>query len=275
MWEVLQDLKEVLGFGWFGSIIGLVSLALAIILYRRSIREGRPTCYIQNSTILGVRSELPSDKVRIFFEGQQVDKLIKTNIIFWNSGRAAIRGSDIVAVDPIRIIFEPGSKILSIQINKMNNISNSIHLSKSEDFPDQVIMKFDYLNPEDGINMEILHNSARNEVKLVGRVIGLKNGIQNNSPKSDFSILYIFYSRQTFLMKYLSAVAALTFILSMLLFYDPTLFSIIPQTDKKTSPGGGWAFLFSSIIIASVPGVFFYSRWRRFPRSLAQVDELK
>lgn len=178
----MGDILSFFGQGWVGSLIGVIGVVIGIggfFSYRISKSVARP-CFQKSSLRLISKEEnnLPKD-VAIIFRGIEVDRLTKTTLIIWNNGTEVLHGNDIVEACPLQIFFEVGVNILSFNILKETNEFNKFRLLSNDNFSNKLIIDFDYLNPKDGVVVELLHNSKERYPKISGAIKGLPKGFSD------------------------------------------------------------------------------------------------
>lgn len=173
----MDFILKVLEPGWVGSIIGLVSLAAALLLYRRSRVNARPVYQQRGLRLIGSdEAILPAD-VEIRFRGQPVERLTKTYIVFWNAGTATIRGSDVVADDPLRCEFSQQARVLEVSLVKNTRSANKFVAMIDANRPNCVLLSLDYLDPQDGATIEILHTDSNRYPTVKGTIRGVPKGL--------------------------------------------------------------------------------------------------
>lgn len=175
----MQDFFNLINQGWVNSLIGLLGIILAVLgifSYRISKSTAKP-CYQKSSLRLIGRSidSLP-EEVFVTFKGREVQRLTKTILIFWNNGTEVLDGKDIVPADPITISFDEGDTILSYKILRRTKFVNNFTIDKHELHLHQLIVNFDYLDPKDGLTLEILHDSEKSYPAIRGTMKGVPNG---------------------------------------------------------------------------------------------------
>jgi hypothetical protein len=172
----------LLAQGWVGSLIGLVGLAVgavALVLYLRS-RVGPRLVYQQMATpLIGAQDQALPDEVSISFGGSRVARVSSSRIVIWNSGTATIRGGDIVASDPPRVVCSEGGRVLRVQVLLAERAVTSLAVGVREGAPGEAVCSFDYLDPGDGAVLEILHDGERPRCEVRGTVRGIPRGIRN------------------------------------------------------------------------------------------------
>jgi hypothetical protein len=106
----------------------------------------------------------------IHFKGQEINTLNKTWIILWNAGNAEITASQISKQNPLTIECDIGI-ILDAAITNQTNSDNMVYLVESLD-KKSVRISFDYLNPKDGVALELLHSGPNSQIHITGSIIG-------------------------------------------------------------------------------------------------------
>jgi hypothetical protein len=176
----VSDLLTVLNQGWIGSIIGLIGAVLGFfgfLAYRNSRIGARPVYLYHSRRLIGKsEQELPKE-VEVFFKKQIVARLSLSHIILWNTGTLSISGQDVVQSDPIRIEYAPGDDILEVNVIKTTRSVNNFKVTKNETLPHCAQISFDYLDPNDGATIEILHTSSYLNPLVLGTIKGVPKGL--------------------------------------------------------------------------------------------------
>jgi hypothetical protein len=82
----MEYLRALLDKGWFGSLVGLCGILLAIIFYVRSKAISRVTYQSGGIRLIGQHGELP-DEVTVTYRDIPVKMLSASTIAIWNAGR--------------------------------------------------------------------------------------------------------------------------------------------------------------------------------------------
>jgi hypothetical protein len=109
------------------------------------------------------------DKLQFSYDGRPVAKLSKLAFVLVNTGRTAIRASDIVAA-PAIILF--GTSILDVRIDSVSP-ANLIVVPKLDPPNHSVSLEFPLLNPGDQIQFSVLVESEDPKVEATARIAGL------------------------------------------------------------------------------------------------------
>ena len=148
---------------WFGAVgltIGIVSLAVAIYLYRRSIQGPKPMYRIHPLRVRIVdKSRFQTSELEVRLRGVPVldCNVTATTVVFWNDGRTPIRKTDILEAFTITIV-QPAD-ILDCSIVKTTREVCRFHLGQplsNEQFS-SVIFYFDIIEQFDGASIQLIH----------------------------------------------------------------------------------------------------------------------
>jgi hypothetical protein len=279
MLDLLSNFMNFLNIGWVGSTIGISGVIISLALYFISKREGKPVCHIESWTFIGIRGKLPRKKVKILYDGEEVNKLVKTTVFFWNNGRAPIRNTDTVSSNPLRIEFSDDTRILSVQIRKINNPANKINLTVPFGYLNSVRIDFDFLNPGDGIAFEVFHNGNQNHVDFRGQLIGGTRGKIKTSSEVGRRILrnYPFFdyiSRAKRFSLIMLAFSFFIFFISIIAFYIPQYFGNFLSNSPVSIIQAPYILLFYALTLSFLPLFILYLIWTRFPKSLVHSEDL-
>lgn len=161
--------------GWVGSLIGLLGIVLGIVgifSYKISKSAAKPAYQKTALRLLGREEDNLPEDVTVTYKGLEVQRLTKTTLVVWNNGTEVLDGDAIVERDPLRLEFEEGTNILSYKILKSNRETNEFTVRKCEDKENRLIVNFLYLDPNDGVTIEILHDSKARYPKFKGTIKG-------------------------------------------------------------------------------------------------------
>jgi hypothetical protein len=233
----MNSIRELLNPGWVSSLVGLAGLVAAILIYRASLVGARPVYQLRALRLLGPDEKALPEEVEVRFKGQAVDRLTKTHIVFWNSGKALVRGSDIVKDDLLRCEFSEGSRVLEARVLKVTPPTNKFGAETDSNVPSKVVLTFDYLDPNDGAVVEILHTDTKRYPDIKGTVRGVPKGIVDWGripPLRSRALRFPFSQLRTFLYAAI-AVGLLTFAVGALL--PRSHGSVDVHTRRTTKPG--------------------------------------
>lgn len=176
---------DYLNQSWFSSLLTIITFIIALILaiyfFIKSRNLKKISLYSEYDSILDEKPSVLSDSVDIFFQGKKIERLNKTKIYFWNSGNQTIYKKDIENIDPPKLYAN--EKVDILQLNIINKTREVINPRLSLDMGSNFLM-FDFLDPKDGLVMEILHTGKQEDIKFEGTIIGVKSKLSLNKKSS-------------------------------------------------------------------------------------------
>lgn len=221
----------------------LLSIFLSFYFYYKSKKSKKPTYCLR--TINLVKEKINKiETVDILYEGNKIDNLSISKFAIWNSGKETISNSDVAQNDKFRIEISSEFKILEFDLIHEQNSANGFKLlSINENILE---IQFDYFDYNEGIVIQIYHNSTDDDSLLLkGSLKGTKKIFRSdNSLKILPDIFYKTISESLNRRKLMKR------ILSFMSFVLPIVFIlllfVIPENAEKTERS-----LLSKILIAS------------------------
>jgi hypothetical protein len=175
----MEAIKQLLNFGWVGSLISLIGLIAAVIIYRASLIGARPVFQLWTLQLLSKESQALPPEVSIFYKGSSITRVTRTQIVFWNSGKSLLQGNDVVKEDPLRFVFEASGLILNAAVVKMTRPTNKFTVNLHPERSNELVCGFDYLDPGDGATIEVLHTAENGFPNCHGTIRGVPSGVQD------------------------------------------------------------------------------------------------
>ncbi|MNJ38034.1 hypothetical protein D3C77_328720 [compost metagenome] len=262
--SLIDLMKEFLAQSWLGTTLTIVFFGVGTLYHLWSRRRTKLTyVYLGEHLLGGVSDSLPAEIV-VQYNGLSIPRLTKTTMIIWNSGENTVHGSDIAAKDPLRLQVGNDGKILSVEILKISREVNEFKTAPGSAL-NESLFKFDFLDPNDGAVIEILHTSTDRKPRIKGTLKGLPKGFSNlgqfTRPKPQKKTNKGFLSTVARVMFSLPVVAVLGFICAI---YGPR----IPMLESQFSPS-----FFASVFgaLGGFVGMGILNSWatrRKYPRSL-------
>jgi hypothetical protein len=174
---MLQNLRELLNQNWLGVAIGILGLIAAYIFYRRSLVRPKIS-FIKNSLfVIGPNSEFPSE-LEVFYKGKKVPLVTKSMVVIWNSGNSTLSGTQVVETDPLRIEVGIDCEVLDVELERFTRKTNAFNISISPEYPNIVKCSFDYLDPQDGVVIRVIH-TGDTDITVTGTLRGIPKGLSN------------------------------------------------------------------------------------------------
>lgn len=198
----------------------IVSLILAIYFYMKS-KEKKEISYKKHTIPIIIKKESKFDKLRIEYEGVQIEDLSVTKFTIWNSGNRTINSADMVTSKELTIYTNDENTILDADIIAVTEKTNRFILQRENERKVKVL--FDYADKKDGFVLQVIHTGCEEAIKIEYKIKGgkpirnitkeieKKKKMKKKSkyhPIFRFSILYPFFS---------SILLAALFIISIIL----------------------------------------------------------
>lgn len=246
--------------GWFGSLLGLAGILLSLYFYLKGKIGARLDYQMAEVKILDHNNL--AEGMEVTFFNKPIEKLVRTQVVIWNSGRKTIEGNKIVSSDPLRLFFD-NSEVLSCNTAFYSREINKCAVFKDEGSNDTIIFKFDFLDPQDGVVIDILHTGKETCLpKFHGNIKGMKDKIRDRG-RAPFPIIE-FMTRKSKVIIYLIWIAS--FIVTSLLIIG-TLFLVEFLSEDGYSYKIATGLGLSSGIFLSVNRINFLKR-RKAPRTI-------
>lgn len=277
---------DILNQGWFGSLLGFLGLIvglIGIILYRSSRIGGRPSCQMKTLRLIGKRDQELPEEVKILYKGEEVPRLSLTHVYFWNSGKESIGGEQMVGDDPLRFAFDGSDEILKAHIAMFSRDVNKFSVAVPPDSKNEARVAFDFIDPNDGVRIDLLHTSLRRFPKISGTFRGIPKGITDLTvsarPSFDFVLSRVLRRRNLFLGVILG-----TGLLSILISLLPSewllpikgLLDSKPEKDPMSELTSlRIAFATVGILYTLMPTMLFLVRRKKYPMALDNDREKK
>ena len=263
--------------GWVGTVVGIAGIVLAIVFYLRSKRKAKLAYQHDHVMLVGGRGAAFSDEVEIRFAGTVVPRITASKIVIWNCGDRTINGADVVAGDRLRLEVLDSGQILKHTILCQTRSVNGWKIDQPA--PNLLNLIFDFLDPGDGINIEVVHSQAGNKLGVKGTIKGMPEGLRNYG-----RILWSNYRRLRSLPFPLSR-PRFVFFIAMALGIIMMLYGLFGLQLALWFPsmfGSGdvinhqkirLVFVIGGLIYAAFPGFLLWSRRRRYPALLDPEQE--
>lgn len=232
---------------------------------------------MQTLKLIGKAEQALPPEVDINFQGKSVPRLALTEVYLWNAGKQMIRRDQIVEDDPLRCEFESGDEILKAHVAAVTRTVNKLTVSVSQAAKYKAIIDFDYLDPNDGARIELLHTSKLRYPQVIGTLRGIPKGVAQLTPTRKISsFLRLIFLRNTELIYVAFVVGLMTFVAA---FLPDTSLSILKDflEPKKHQTGNLYplrlALIILGVLYTIVPGRILLTRRRKYPKNLGKDIE--
>ncbi|MBA5761457.1 hypothetical protein H2O73_03790 [Vibrio sp. 404] len=277
---MLDSIFNFFNQGWVGSLIGLLGIILGIVgifSYKISKSAAKPAYQKTSLRLLGREEDNLPDDVTVTYKGLEVQRLTKTTLVVWNNGTEVLDGDAILQRDPLRLEFEDGTNILSYKILKSNRTTNEFTLNKCEQNENRLVVNFLYLDPNDGVTIEILHDSKARYPKFKGTIKGHPKCFEDLGGVVFFGRkitrksgpLGLIYSN----FKLFMLIPILMGIGAVLLGTQPEfLMGLLGKKGGDSSVGTKWEMVIVGFLYIILPAVLLLMTRAKYPKSLKPID---
>lgn len=279
MMQFLRTLWGLLNHGWVSSCIGLVGLVAALLIYRSSRIGARLVYQRRTLRLIGKGQSALPEEVEILFQGTSVPRLASTHIVLWNSGTALLRGDAVVDEDPLKFAFENGSQIVRARILRANREANKVMVSLNPMAVNEVLVIFDYLEPGDGVVIELLHTSEARYPTTSGTIRCVPRGIVNWGPMSRKRSMELSLGSLSLRVWNRTAISILGILIGLIMTMTGLgvphwITRIFPTPETADTQSIRWVVTIAGLVYMMVPSFGLWLNRRRFPKSLL-CDEIE
>lgn len=249
-------------------LLTFTSIFLSFWFYFKSKKSKRPNYTLRTFNLIKEKIN-KIDSVEIQYHNSKIDNLSITKIALWNNGKETISSSDVAQNDPFLINITEGFTILDCDILFEKNPANGFSINKIN--PNQIEIKFDYFDFNEGIIVQLFHTSTDDEeISVKGSFKGTRTIERNSSsqkilPKLFYKFLKNNSSIKPRLMKRILGVT--TFLVPLLTMF---LIFLIPEQEKKIEPT-----LLEKIFMASIVALpYWWLSYRTLKRRIPKGFEI-
>lgn len=149
-------------------IIGVSAIAVGWYQFYIS----RPILKYDTETLNFISSQNDNDyKVQV--KGQEYKDLYQTRVYLYNVGASALSGSDVSKPghDPIRLVVPKEAGMVHYTLD--NTATTDAITAKINPVNDELVLDFDYLNPDYQIAVSVLHENPTDDIKITGSALNV------------------------------------------------------------------------------------------------------
>lgn len=188
--RMIQGLIDLAERPWvslvIGTAIGVFSILLSIILYRRGIVRNSLSFVKVEVEILTINNETWRTDLDIKYKGVEITRLTAGRVGIWNSGNTTINYEAVIQSQPLMVRVPDDAKLLVCQTYAMSRQVINARVESIDS--NKAFVAFDYLDPGDGFMLHIAQSSPRNTLIVDGTIKGLPRGLTEFSIKGSFWI---------------------------------------------------------------------------------------
>lgn len=181
----MLNLEELMTNPYAWLILAVCTIFGAIYSFYASAKgkEKKEISYTINTYEIVRAGKNIIPEFEVLYRRKPVSNLTVSRIVIWNSGNRMLKSEDIVDVKPLSIISnDDGPEILDASIIKHSEEFNKFTVSKMN--PHCAEIKFDYMDKQDGIILQILHTGSISDFTMDCKIKGgkkLRKVAKNNS----------------------------------------------------------------------------------------------
>ncbi len=151
----------------FSYLFGIVGLILSILAYQKK-KVKRLAYFIQNVPLLRKETQQMTD-LHIQYKDQKINNLTLSEIYIWNDGNLTIDKNDVTDLAPLQLSLDSVAKVLEESIV---HVTDKIQNWKIAENIDGSVILFDFIEPQHGVKLKILHTG--NKINLTGKLKGIE-----------------------------------------------------------------------------------------------------
>ena len=166
----MDPIMKILSANWLDAIIliGRICLALAGCSPWRPKVIGRLDVVSLDSTLFDrTAASLPPEAV-LQYRNKEVERLSSSIVWVWNDGNGTLQKSEIADLDQLSLKFD--GRILDHKIRGSTNIAISGNTELPSNENRVIRYSFEFLNPRDGLVLEVLHTGTSRRPECLGTV---------------------------------------------------------------------------------------------------------
>ena len=168
--RIVRDLIKVIWAFWTSPTGGFILAVSAIFLGYYQFYVSRPILMYDLNTVKLV-SSLNTNNYEIKVAGKRFDNLYLTKVYLFNLGKEALSGKDVSQIDkdPIRIEVPKNAGLQHFNVD--NEETTSAIATQIIPRGNDLILKFDFFNPEYQYVVNILHTNLTDGIKVTGSAL--------------------------------------------------------------------------------------------------------
>ena len=273
----MDKIIEIMSKPWLGSILGVLGLLAAVIFYLRSRKVSRIAYQYDATSLVGTSNAAFPDELEIYFAGKPVPRVTVERIVLWNAGNTTLTRSQIVESDPLRLELQnDNASILKVDVLKRSREVNACSVNLRKNNQRIADISFDFLDPGDGIAIEMVHSGSHKDLAILGTLRGMPGGIKNYGRLTWYAenrIKKLPFPFNKMGHRFLLMVILFTGV--TLIFFEllkPQIYAVFPNFFHNSQPRDPtkpyWFPIFSGLVYIATSLVLLWFRRGRYPASL-------
>lgn len=175
----MSDIADKFKYGAAGLWDFLTSKTGAFIIGVSAIAVGwyqfyisRPILKYDTEALTFISSQNDND-YRVQVKGREYKDLYQTRVYLYNVGASALSGKDVSKPghDPIRLVVPKEAGMVHYTLD--NTATTEAITAKITPVNDELVLDFDYLNPDYQIAVSVLHENPTDDIKISGSALNV------------------------------------------------------------------------------------------------------
>lgn len=149
-------------------IIGVSAIAVAWYL----AYINNPILKYDTETMTFISSQ-NDNQYKVEVKGKEYKDLYQTRVYLYNRGAQALDGNNVSKPghDPIRVVVPKEARLVHYTLD--NTATTPAITAKLEELDGELLINFDYLNPDYQIAVSVLHENPNDEIKIAGSALNV------------------------------------------------------------------------------------------------------
>lgn len=275
MEQRVDTINSILSNSALGTVIGIIGLIAAILIYVLTRKVYKiSSCHEFSNLINKNHSKLPQ-QISVMYDNSPVENVSSSEFVIWNSGNSVITKSALATKEPLRIEFSEKIQLLRYQIVVSNNSINNIELKTDNEYPNSILISFDFIEKNEGARIEVLHTGNKSDIREKGKLIGVKSifSKQKKLSKKKKEYKNPFITKALDMILFFMALSLPLMILVMIIysFVSPEFFTATSQPVRGS--GSPWTTRIMGSFVLFILAIQFLSRRPPYPSSLKKGSE--
>lgn len=235
------------------SLISVFGIFFSIYTWIAN-KEKKQISYMINTYEIVRAGKNVIPEFEISYRGKIIDDLTVTRFAIWNSGNRLLNSNDIVDTRPLSITSnDDGPDILDASIIKRSEESNKFIVDKKNSHCAE--LKFDYMDKQEGIIVQILHTGSAKDISLSTLIKGgkkLKNVEKQTTVIKDKKVFKVISTVLISIQMLFLLTITLAFTFEQFGLIQDESFSEFMRADSKLNPFVSAAIVDVLCVIATI-----------------------
>jgi hypothetical protein len=170
--RIFRDIYVAIWDFWTSPTGAFILAVSAMALGYYQFYVSRPILRYDISTVK-IISSVNNNDFGVKVKDKSYQDLYLTKVYLFNEGEQALSGSDVSKIDhdPIRIVIPKDLKLVHYNID--NDETSSAISATIETYDGNLVLNFDFLNPDYQYVVNLLHENSSDDVKILGSALNV------------------------------------------------------------------------------------------------------